>query len=291
MHGDSGGVSASLDPRLAPGHRRRPPGVRPPPVRVIGCPLGLLLACLSAACDPDLTVGKWNCGSALGVPDAGADVAAPATDPVPVPWTTGFEGGFCDYARVNGFCVANPGAGFDIVTAPVHSGKRAAAFSVTSDVELDGLQARCVREGALPDDGVYGAWYYVPAAATNADNWNLMHFRSPQQKLWDVSLGNTDGGGLALYVFDFLRSMVRASLTAPEIPIGSWFHLEFHWLRSLDASGEVALYQDGQLVLEARGIITDVPEPELWYVGNLANALTPPATTVYVDDVSIRAAP
>jgi hypothetical protein len=213
-----------------------------------------------------------------------------------VPWATSFESGFCDYVRAEGFCYADPDASYEIVDAPVHSGRRAAAFSVTSDLASDGQQARCVRQGALPSDAAYGAWYFVPSLANNTSNWNLMHFQggtdaASMHGLWDVSLGSADDGGLFVYVFDFLRGTIRVPIGAVEAPVGAWFHIEFRLRRSADESGEVTLYQDGQVILELRALATDDSEWAQWYVGNYANALTPPDATVYVDDVTIVAAP
>jgi len=58
-----------------------------------------------------------------------------------------------------------------------------------------------------------------------------------------------------------------------------------------DASGEIALYQDGQLVLQRTSIATDDTTFAQWYVGNFADALTPADSTIYVDDVTIRPLP
>ena len=38
------------------------------------------------------------------------------------------------------------------------------------------------------------------------------------------------------------------------------------------------------------GLVTDNTDFGQWYVGNFADALTPPGSTLYVDDVTIRAA-
>jgi hypothetical protein len=39
------------------------------------------------------------------------------------------------------------------------------------------------------------------------------------------------------------------------------------------------------------GIVTDAYDLHHWYVGNLASSLTPPDSTIYVDDVTVTAAP
>jgi hypothetical protein len=246
----------------------------------------LAAGCALVACEPKLVVGEWTCS------ENGAVTTPPAkTDPVALPWSTGFENRFCDYSELGGFCLDDPLASVQIVTSPVHSGNFAAAFSVASALSEAGYQARCVRQGALPTAAYYGAWYYVPALATTSTNWNLLHFHggdpSAQHGLWDISLVNGASGDLELAVFDFLHGLTRQAASPVPIPIGSWFHIQFYLKRAADATGEVALYQDGRQLLDASGLITDDTSWGQWYVGNFAVALTPSDSTVYVDDVSI----
>ena len=246
-----------------------------------------MFAGLLAACEPTLTVGDWTCSEDGSPPDP-PDIRSP----IALPWSTGFENRFCDYTQLGGFCYAAPAASYETVTEPVHSGRYAAAFEITSR-NADAYQARCVRQGMLPTAAYYGAWYFVPAPATNTSNWNLLHFQggdpSMQHGLWDVSLVNGDNGALEVSVFDFLSGRTRRAATPKPIPIGAWFHLEFYLERAADTSGEIALYQDGELLIEARGLRTDDSRWGQWYVGNLAYGLTPAASTLYVDDVAIRA--
>ncbi len=217
----------------------------------------------------------------------------PGLNPVAVPWSTGFEDDFCGYAEAGGYCYVDGDAGYEIVAEPAHSGTSAAAFSVNS--EGGRAQTRCVRQGTLPKDAYYGAWFRVPTPAQDAGLWNLMFFQGSRDAvllpLWDVSIGSTDGGGHALFIFGHADAGVLMTEGAPEIPIGTWFHVEFRLLRAADETGLVALYQDGVLIHETSQIATDDTTWGQWYVGNLAQMRTPPDSTVYVDDVSIRAAP
>jgi hypothetical protein len=213
------------------------------------------------------------------------------TGPVTAPWSTGFENGFCDFEQVGGFCVSSGSGSHEVVRSPVHSGEFAAAFSVDS-ADSSGIQSRCVRQGELPRAAYYGAWYYVPASATNASVWNLLHFQGGDASeathgLWDVSLINGSDGSLEVAVYDFLRGQMRLQADPRPIPVGAWFHVEFYWARAADTTGNIALYQDGQLMVEASNLVTDDSEWGQWYVGNLADGLTPPESTVYVDDVTI----
>lgn len=249
---------------------------------------GAVLAAVGAlgACAPELRVGSWTCaenGREVEVPDLG--------DPIAVPWATGFEARFCDYTELAGFCYTEPSASYSLVSSPVHSGRHAAAFRVNSS-DTNGKQARCVRQGALPAEALYSVWFLLPRTATNDAVWNLVHFQggtpTEQHGLWDISLVNGRDGRLEAVVYDFLNGAVYRPLTPVPVPIGAWFQLELHLKRAADATGEVALYQDGVLLLEKKSLITDDSSWGQWYVGNFATGLTPSDFTLYVDDVAIR---
>jgi hypothetical protein len=240
------------------------------------------------ACDPAVVVGARICSDSGDQSGAMADPDASVE-----PWSTGFEDGFCEYAPPMGFCFATGAASYSLVTSPVHSGDFAAAFSVEGVPDGGGSQARCVRQGVFPGAAYYGAWYYVPASAQNTNNWNLFHYQGgvpgqPLTSLWDVSLVNQGAAGpLHVVLFDFLSGMTVESSTAPPIPLERWFHVEVYFKRAEDASGEITLWQDGVLAADLTGLETDPTDWGQWYVGNLANGLEPPASTVYVDDVTV----
>lgn len=238
---------------------------------------------LFCGCEPELVVGSWSCNP--------NDAAAPVDRDMAVPWSTSFESDFCDFERAGGFCYAAPFAKYETVNSPVHSGHYAAAFSVRAGDD-DAHQTRCVRQGVLPTSAFYGAWYFIPHSARNTALWNLVHFRggdpAVQRGLWDISLESRPDGSLAVTVFDFLHGTTLRPARPKPIPIGAWFHLELYLHRAADATGEVALYQDGEKVLETKNLVTDDTRWGQWYVGNLATGLAPSDSVVYVDDVTIR---
>jgi hypothetical protein len=208
----------------------------------VGVALGSACAWLTIACNPELVVGKWKTEEeACSLPNTGA-AGAPAQI-IEVPWTTGFEDDFCDYLRSGGLCYGGPDSAHSTVPEPVHSGQRAAAFTITSDPAKDGVQTRCFLQGPLPADAVYGAWFLIPELATSTGNWNLVHFAGGMQGpllpgTWDISLENGADGSLHLYVRDFLNGLgVQTPDPAPPVPIGNWFHVEFRILRATDATG------------------------------------------------------
>jgi hypothetical protein len=216
----------------------------------------------------------------------------------PIPWSTGFENGWCDLADGRGDFVESGSGARAIVTSPVHSGAFAASFSVTA-VGVGG-QSRLTRSGALPAEAYYGAWYYIPNFATNTKLWNLIHIQSDNPtddvNIWNVSILNTDDGNLRLDVYSSLftayREKVPNQANHPLIPIGSWFHIEIFWKRAKDDTGVFRLYQDGEAIFQLTDIVSDNSVNSVqWYVGNLADSLLPEASTVYVDDVTIQSTP
>ncbi len=258
--------------------------------RVLGASLVVTALGAVVACKPAMVVGDYQCAG------VGADGGATSTDPITVPWDTGFENGFCDYTKVAGWCYRWPPIAFRLVDHPVHSGQYAAEITVVTGTDGGDLpQGRCVRSGVLPAEAYYGAWYFLPKATTNKGLWNLIHFGSPdstaQPSMWDVSLTNrTDGLSLELWSPFLPSSDARFS---PPVPIGRWFHVVLYLKRAKDSTGAVALYLgDDQLgdqkVAEFTNLVTDDADQVQWYVGNLASLTDPPECTVYLDDITIR---
>ncbi|MES1175601.1 MAG: hypothetical protein ABUL62_14870 [Myxococcales bacterium] len=240
-----------------------------------------------AGCAPKLNAGEWQCPN-----DGGAPAPAP-TDTVALPWSAGFEDRFCDYTEVAGNCYGDDP--YTLTTEEVHNGRFAAKFVAMGD----GGQTRCIRRGVLPDAAYYGAWYYIPVAPIppgktdpnyNRVLWNLFHFQSPDQpNLWDVSLRPDSKGDWDLFIYDPYAGRLFSGPDPSPVPIGSWFHIEFFLKRAPDATGAFALYQDDTLLVEANNLKSDYSKYTEWYVGNLGERLQPPDSTLYVDDVSIRA--
>ncbi len=253
--------------------------------------LAVAAVCCFGACKPTLVVGEYKC------PAVSTEGGSPpsATDPISLPWETGFEDQICDYTQVAGYCYGFPPVSYQFVTSPVHTGQYALEITIMTGTDAGAQpQERCVRQGVLPTAAYYGAWYYIPATATNTGLWNLFHFQGGNADttslhgLWDVSLVNGASGELRTHVYGFLDGSVG---DGPPIPIASWFQIVLYLKRAKDKSGEVALYQDGTQVVDFTNLITDDSDWGQWYVGNLASALQPPESTVYVDDVTIRATP
>jgi hypothetical protein len=255
----------------------------------------LIVAGAAAGCDPHVVVGADPADGDEGPSlDGNLGPADGSFAPLIVPWSTGFETGLGDWTQSGeGACYFLGGGTFRTVTSPVHSGAQAAAFTVNPSAAGGAdSEARCYRQGILPPAAYYGAWYYVPAPAFNAGNWNLFHFRGGSSTLmvqthglWDVSLLNDPDGGNDTSVFDFFQNQSLEAGSA--IPIAQWFHLEVYFKRSDAGAGEFTVYRDQQVVFHQSGITTDDSLVGSWHVGNLATSLFPPVSTIYVDDVTI----
>jgi polysaccharide lyase-like protein len=214
--------------------------------------------------------------------------------PLAAPWQTSFDAGFCNYED-GGFCYADPNSAYRVVTSPVHSGKFAAAFDMRPSSSGGQRQTRCFREGVLPVEAYYGAWYYVPSDLGGSHDWNLFHFAGGKagtllRGLWDVSMNDDAGNGFSLFIYDAVKDGHYGQVDPKPIPRDRWFQLEFYLKRAADATGEVALYQDGEELVRRVGIVTDETPSGEWYVGNYTATLenTPSTVTVYVDDVTVR---
>ena len=247
---------------------------------------------LAVSCDKKLLIGE--CGPAEHpVPDGGDADSGSVKPGVPMPWTSGFETGFCEFARAGGFCLQTGSASYALVTSPVHSGTFAAAFTVVSDENNPGYQSRCVRQGTFPQSAYYGAWFYVRSTTIETGIWDLFYFQGRnsgqnEHGLWNVLLAEDGNGQLQVSVVNLLNNSTPDLTSATPIPIETWFHLEFYYKRASDSTGEVALYQGDQEVLHLTALQTDDTQWGQWYVGSYATGLAPSPTTVFVDDVTIR---
>jgi len=250
------------------------------------------------ACAPNVSAGAWECPTERSA-DGGVSQPLTRTDPVPVPWSNGFEDGFCGYPGEDGpgYCYGDDK--YLLVTEPHRPGGRVAAeFKVFGDGYK---QTRCVRQGILPEAAIYGAWYFIPEALQDAPNWNLFHFQGADTPvprppdLWDVSLSEIgDSGNWELVVRDYLTPGGSTVYSGPDhkaVPIGRWFHIELLLKRASDSTGKVALYQDGALLFEQKNLKSDASAFTQWYVGDWAERATPANSSLYVDDVSISAPP
>jgi polysaccharide lyase-like protein len=233
------------------------------------------------ACAPKVSAGEYQCSADEGASDGGASGLPLETDPVNLPWSTGFEAGFCDYTKIVNYCYGD--APYVLVQEPHHGGRFAAEFKVGDTMK----QTRCVRGGLFPESAYYSAWYYIPEALKDIKSaWNLWHFQGGADPdslhdLWDVNLSKgVRAGEWELAVLDRTENFTTyRSADHISVPIGSWFQITLFLKRASDASGEIKLYQGSTLLFDQTNLKSDAS----------ADGATPATSSVYVDDVSISA--
>ena len=258
----------------------------------------LLFLIIGGGCDKTLVVGTCE-PPKVPVEDSGTDAGLDAGSdafPLELPWSSGFENGFCDFNQPLGYCLQSGTASYKFVTSPVHSGTFAAAFTINDDPNALGRQSRCVRRGVLPKSACYGAWFYLPRSRIVANHaWDLSYFRrgdvpvGNSDGLWDVYLTSDSNGDYWLAINDYVHSVPHFPDTRRVVQGDTWFRLEFCLDRATDNTGRVALRQDDQEVFSLQDIQTDKGEWAEWYVGSYSSdGLIAGPTTLYVDDVTIN---
>jgi hypothetical protein len=71
-----------------------------------------------------------------------------------------------------------------------------------------------------------------------------------------------------------------------DVPIARWFHVEIFLRTGTDASGEVMVWQDGELTFHANGKNSETAYSE-WMVGAVVDALDSTASQLYIDDAAL----
>lgn len=191
----------------------------------------------------------------------------------------------------------------EVCAQPVHSGSYAVATTINGAVRAEnGLRAvRLMRwtdapwdEGGdyFPDDAFYSVWIYLPSRYSPAKQppwdpgdggwWNVFQFKS------DNEAGSQPIAVLNLWWSDARRQMEfyldtksypdptsasheNTTWEQPDpitVPVGQWFHIEARYRQRTDATGSVTIYQNGENILHADGIVTKLSEQIAWGIGN-----------------------
>ena len=224
--------------------------------------------------------------------------------------------------------VLNTGA--ELVTAKatqavVHSGKFAAEATIRDAFRANGDKAvRLMRwttdaydRGGkeLPLEAYYSTWMFLPEAYDPTKHapwdpgdggwWNVFQFKSHDeqdisQPIWSLNVAkNPNNGILTFYLYSQINRQKSWQQKNPvPIPIGRWFHLEAFYLAKAAETGEIRIWLDGQLILEATEVRTSVnPNREnvVWGIGNYTNHIMggpeKGTATIYFDDSLISTRP
>jgi hypothetical protein len=140
----------------------------------------------------------------------------------------------------------------------------------------------------------YSAWFYVPSSFTVKGWLSLIHFSNSGtadgkhlSAIWDLNLYPRADGSLIAHLYDYVTLTNLEQVVPVPVPIASWVHFEVFLRKAADATGEVAVWQDGVSILERRNVATAANDWVQWDAGASSNDVTPATAVVYVDDAAI----
>ncbi len=150
------------------------------------------------------------------------------------------------------------------------------------------------RNGPLPVDVYCSAWYYLPEPLRPKSYWWFVLFRSRHPPYdtgsfrdeVNVSFTTRPDGSVGTRVSSpDLGESVPPVLDLP-VPIARWFQIEVFHRTGTDDTGEVDVWQDGELTFHVTGRNSETTFAE-WMVGGVVDSLTTAASQLYIDDAAI----
>lgn len=222
-------------------------------------------------------------------------------------WSANHEtGSLSEWTRdgSGGAFVSGTGVGRVTRTRP-HSGRRSARLTISNADGAHGDQAiRLFRWGVdggapLPVFARYRTWLYFPRVVTPALFFNLMQWKTKVDSgdvLADLSINiaNRPDGQMYLYVYDSIVNRGREEAAVP-LPAGKWVQLVVDYRFATGATGRATVYQDGQRIMDVRGVRTSFPsrraDARQWSVNNYTNEMDPTKFSLFVDDAAIAHVP
>lgn len=170
----------------------------------------------------------------------------------------------------------------------------------------------------FPDRAYYSTWLYVPHAYDPAKRppwdpgdggwWNVLQFKSDDaagqsQPMWTLNLARVAGGALTCYLHSPVNRPTTYTPQPQHIsPVAAWTHIEVLYVAAGGPTGQIAVYQNGQRIIDARDVVTSLggrtghDHHPIWGIGNYTDHITgDPAgagqATVYFDDAAVSTKP
>jgi hypothetical protein len=229
-----------------------------------------------------------GCGPRL---DLGSDVL----------WAALFEGNTFDEWNADGAGAAQAfpegGNRIEVSSERVRHGAYAAKLTVEAVPGAMQGSAALTRSGdALPVEGYYSAWYYLPrtvsVSVTVGRYWVIFKFRQQDQdstaELFDLDLINLDAGEMSLQLYDHRRQgVVPLDVDSPVVPVGQWFQIEAYYRNTQDDTGRLTFWLDGRQIVDlANQPMAATPFVE-WNACSIGADLTPSTAVIYIDDAAV----
>ncbi|HET9934053.1 MAG TPA: hypothetical protein VFQ35_25290 [Polyangiaceae bacterium] len=178
-----------------------------------------------------------------------------------------------------------------------HTGRYSVKLEkIVAGTPARGAGPRLIRYANLPKHAFYSAWFLIPEAYATGSYWTILQFDSSAAESSVEDRGVNlqlrtlpDGNGLVLQVIFHLSAYLAAPLAnpPPRVPIGRWFHLEAEFEASVEATGGLVVWLDGERIYDLRQRSTVDPETLEFLVASMLVDASPSPVTLYVDDVVI----
>jgi len=229
-------------------------------------------------------------------PAMGASVALPALSPV---WSADHEtGNISQWEAYGDFLGQGTTGSYSMVTSPVHGGNYATGLTINTSA--GGSQAAYLfiwNQALLANDYYYSAYYYIPSGTAPASWWNVMQWKSTYDgdsshsvPMYDLDISSSGGKLWMKMVFrpDSSSLKVVYSQSTVSFPTNQWVRVDAYYKRSTGTSGQVIVWQDGQMLYNAENVKTLEADGTLfWSVNNYTDSISPSPCTIYIDDAAI----
>jgi hypothetical protein len=184
-------------------------------------------------------------------------------------------------------------------TAPVatrdlaHKGQYAGVSTVTPTVGTPSLDY-LFRHQPSPPEAYYSAWFYISSTFV-VKNWlSVSHFRGSTTgdgnnlvPLWDVNLYSRVDGSLVAQLYNYTAKTNLGEVVPAPVPVDSWVQFEVYLRKAPDATGSIAVWQNGVLILDEPAVATAPNDWIEWDTGGSSDDITPSPAAVYIDDAAI----
>ncbi|HEY6564095.1 MAG TPA: hypothetical protein VIY86_06335, partial [Pirellulaceae bacterium] len=164
----------------------------------------------------------------------------------------------------------------------------------------------------FPKLAYYSTWMYMPRVYNpnkyppwdpgDGGWWNVFQFKADDlsglsQPMWSLNVGHDDSNGkMFFYLYSPVEPPHGFGQQRRFIPVAQWFHVEALYVVSATGHGRIAIWQDGQKILDVRRAQTALfranqGEHAVWGLGNYTNHINSSAgigrATIYFDDAMV----
>jgi hypothetical protein len=145
-----------------------------------------------------------------------------------------------------------------------------------------------------PREAYYGAWFYIPSTITVKSYISLSHFRvsttgdgNNLMGMWDVNIIPHPDGSLVAHLYNYTTQTNTEEPIPTPVALDTWVHFEVFFRKAATATGRVAVWQDGVLVIDNPNVVTAATDWVQWDAGGASDNIMPSPAVVYVDDATI----